>query len=97
MANEVDFEGHCALVTGATGGIGRAICLSLASMGCNIILHYYSSSSEAEQLKDELIKQHGIGVGTIQADLGSYDDVIDPRPIPSSLIPILKAEFRADW
>ncbi|KAF2113941.1 putative short-chain dehydrogenase/reductase [Lophiotrema nucula] len=74
-AQASELKGQTALVTGATGGIGRAICHSLASLGCNIIIHYLSSTAEAEQLQADLRNQYGVDAYTLQADLGDYDDV----------------------
>lgn len=46
-------EGKVAIVTGGTGGIGRAICLSLASAGSNLVVNYLSNEKSAK----ELVKQ----------------------------------------
>jgi 3-oxoacyl-[acyl-carrier protein] reductase len=55
-----------ALVTGASGGIGAAIALSLARRGVTLILHYQSARSGAERLRNEL---PGEGHVLVQADL----------------------------
>lgn len=47
-----------ALVTGGSRGIGRAICLSLASMGYHVVVNYRSNQTEAE-LTLAAIKQGG--------------------------------------
>ena len=41
-----------AIVTGASKGIGRAIALSLASSGYNILINYFNSENEAKITKD---------------------------------------------
>ena len=43
-----------ALITGASGGIGQAICEALAKDGCNLALHYSSSGKIAEELCERL-------------------------------------------
>src|SRR5579862_3555697 len=55
-----------ALVTGASGGIGRAIACALAQRGVNLALHYQSGRPAAEETRRIL----GEGAHTIvQADL----------------------------
>ncbi len=54
------------LVTGASGGIGRAIAGSLAERGVRVILHYHSDAEAAEQVRRQL---PGAGHITIRADL----------------------------
>ncbi len=39
----------CALVTGGSRGIGRAICIKLASLGYHILINFSSNVTEAEQ------------------------------------------------
>ena len=42
-----------ALVTGGSRGIGKAICIQLASeLGYNILLNYHSNNEAAEAVKD---------------------------------------------
>lgn len=50
------FENKCAIITGASRGIGKAIALKLASMGCNVAILYNSSAEIAETVKDECIR-----------------------------------------
>jgi 3-oxoacyl-[acyl-carrier protein] reductase len=70
----VDLKPHLALVTGASGGIGKATCLALASMGCSIAVHYHSSTSAAEELVKQL-KEKGVRAEAFKADLTKYDEV----------------------
>ncbi|UKZ80205.1 putative secondary metabolism biosynthetic enzyme [Trichoderma virens FT-333] len=53
-----DLRGRLALVTGSSGGIGSACAKSLASEGCDIVLHYSSSKEKAESLASELRRSH---------------------------------------
>ena len=57
-----------ALVTGASGGIGSAICLSLAEAGFDIGIHYNRSAEKAEAVKRE-VEALGRRAETLQADL----------------------------
>jgi len=43
-------EGRAAIVTGASGGIGREIALQLAEKGAKVVVHYSSSQSTAEEV-----------------------------------------------
>ncbi len=55
-----------ALVTGASGGIGRAIALALAERGFSIVLHYRNDQKAAEETRRRL---PGDGHLIVQADL----------------------------
>ncbi|KAL4801962.1 hypothetical protein BDV18DRAFT_147909 [Aspergillus unguis] len=48
-----------ALVTGSSGGIGRAICLKLASAGCTVICSDITPSGVDSQATHEIIAQQG--------------------------------------
>jgi len=61
-----------ALVTGASGGIGAAICHALASRGTAVILHYRSERTSAEATRSRL---PGEGHTLVQADLADAAQV----------------------
>lgn len=46
----------CALVTGGSRGIGKAICIKLAELGYYVLINYKSNTTEAERTLD-IIKQ----------------------------------------
>ena len=69
-----DLSPHLALVTGATGGIGKATCIALAAFGCSIAVHYNSAADDAGELVKQL-EAKGVRAKAFQADLGKYDDV----------------------
>ena len=63
-----DLTGRAALVTGSTKGIGRAIAISFAEMGADVIVHGRKRTPEAESAMEEC-RAHGVGVEFIGADL----------------------------
>ncbi|KIW25263.1 uncharacterized protein PV07_08454 [Cladophialophora immunda] len=73
MALTTDLSSHLALVTGATGGIGKATCLALAHLNCSIAVHYHSASDTAESLVAQLTSMN-VRASAFRADLSSYDE-----------------------
>jgi glucose 1-dehydrogenase len=61
--------GKCALVTGSSSGIGRAIAQAFAREGADVVVHYDREEDEADELVDELRKL-GRRAIAIQADVG---------------------------
>ena len=66
----MDLNGRTALVTGATGGIGKAIARALHGEGATVQL-----SGRREELLEEIAKGLGERTQVIPADLSSADDV----------------------
>ena len=50
----LSLAGETALVTGASGNIGRGIARRLAEAGASIIVHFHRDASSARQLADEI-------------------------------------------
>lgn len=65
---------HLALITGATGGIGHATCLALASLGCSIAVHYHTAADTATSLVSAL-KAKNVRAAAFRADLSTYEGV----------------------
>ncbi|MBC2603255.1 SDR family NAD(P)-dependent oxidoreductase [Puniceicoccus vermicola] len=51
---KIDLNGKCAIVTGATGELGRVIVRVLAAAGADVAIHYHSSRTRAEALRKEI-------------------------------------------
>ena len=60
------------LITGASGGIGRAISLRLAKEGYSLYLHYYQNEASIADLLDQLQQYEGEYI-PIQANLATPD------------------------
>ncbi len=71
-----------ALVTGASGAIGAAICRRLAADGCHVICHAHSRPHKAAQLVSELTSAGA------HASLCVFD-VADARATADALTPLL--------
>ncbi|MBK6444273.1 MAG: 3-oxoacyl-ACP reductase FabG [Bacteroidetes bacterium] len=64
----------CALVTGGSRGIGKAICVKLAAMGYYIIVNYKSNEDAANQTLTSL-KASGSDGELLKFDVADKDDV----------------------
>ena len=53
------FEGKTAVVTGASGGIGRAIAIALAKEGAQVAVHYRGNRAKAEAVREEITAAGG--------------------------------------
>ena len=69
-----EVEQKIAIVTGASGGIGRAIATRLAQDGFSVVLGYSGSADKAEQAVAE-IKSAGGQAIAMKADLNNPDEV----------------------
>ncbi|MGH3857179.1 MAG: SDR family NAD(P)-dependent oxidoreductase [Pseudonocardiaceae bacterium] len=79
MSGEIDLAGRVALVTGASGGIGGAICRRLARDVAGIALAYGSSAEPAEALAAEIVSGGGTAraFSSDMADPGAPEQLID--------------------
>lgn len=57
----MSLQGKTALVTGGSRGIGRAVCLRLAKMGCNVGINYVANPSAARATLEDIEEQGGSG------------------------------------
>ena len=72
MADQKQFTGRSAIVTGATRGIGRAIAVELARRGADVAFNYAKSAEAAETLKAE-IEALGVRARASQGDVANTE------------------------
>lgn len=70
----IDLSGKIALVTGAGGQLGRVMIRTLAGAGADVAIHYHSSRSKAEELKQE-VEALGRRAFLVQADITSQAEI----------------------
>jgi len=67
----MDLKGKVAVISGSSRGIGRAIALTLASEGANVVINYYRSRDKAEEVLKE-VHNKGVEGVTVGADISDY-------------------------
>ena len=65
----------CALVTGGSRGIGRAICIKMAEMGYFVLINYRSNVEEADKTLAE-IRQTGANGELIRFDVSNKEEIM---------------------
>ncbi|NRF95507.1 SDR family oxidoreductase [Paenibacillus frigoriresistens] len=70
----IDLRGQTALITGASGQLGRVMARTLALCGADIVIHYIQNESKAAELQAEI---EGIGrrAVIVQADVTKAEEV----------------------
>jgi len=71
---ELRLNGKTALITGATGDLGRVMAKTLAACGANIVVHYNSNATKANELKAEL-ESLNVKAVSVQADITKQSDI----------------------
>ena len=62
-------------ITGAAKRIGKEIALTFKELGWNIIIHYNSSKSDADNLADQINKDNPNSAKTVQGNLDIKEDI----------------------
>ncbi len=71
----IDLNGRVALVTGASGELGRVMAKMLAECGADVAVHYYGSKERAERTADA-VRAAGRRAITVQCDITDYTAVL---------------------
>jgi len=75
---KIDLSKKVAVVTGATGQLGRVMARSLASCGADVAVHYLQNEAGALELCGEL-RDAGARSLAVQADVGDLSSVLRMR------------------
>lgn len=84
-------EGHVAVVTGGSRGIGKAISIKLASLGAHVVVNYASSAGAAEEVGQACVNAGGGAtvLGFNISDSSAVDAAFDTIKEKHSKIDIL--------
>lgn len=77
---KIDLSGKIAVVTGATGQLGRVMAATLAACGADVAVHYLQNKAMAETLSQTL-SQSGVRSLAVQADVTDKDAIFRMRDI----------------
>lgn len=74
----IDLSGKVAIITGATGELGRVMARTLAECGSDIAIHYLHNEANAQKLFKE-INSTGRKALVVQADVTDFESVLKMR------------------
>ncbi|WP_221032503.1 SDR family NAD(P)-dependent oxidoreductase [Actomonas aquatica] len=78
MPLTLDLSSRIAVITGATGQLGRVMALTLAKAGADVALHYHGNATKAAELQAE-IEALGRRACTVQADVADLPAMLKMR------------------
>jgi 3-hydroxybutyrate dehydrogenase len=95
-------KSRCALVTGATQGIGAAIAAELASAGADLVVHGIEPRSAGDAIARDLSARHDVRTAYVQADLsvpseaaGLVNKAAEALAVPEILVNNAGIQFTA--
>lgn len=65
---QIDLSGRVAVVTGASGQLGRVMARTLAQCGADVAIHYLQNKEQAEQVGRD-VEEYGVRAMVLQADI----------------------------
>ncbi len=82
---QIDLTGRVAVVTGATGQLGRTMARTLAGCGADVAIHYHKNREKGEELQRE-IAALGCRAALVQADIADESSVLALRDAVSDAL-----------
>jgi 3-oxoacyl-[acyl-carrier protein] reductase len=67
---QIDLSGKTALLTGASGQLGRVMARTLAGCGADLVLHYHRDEAAAKRVERDVLAA-GRRAALVQADIGT--------------------------
>ncbi len=71
---QINLSNRVAVVTGASGQLGRVMARTLAQCGAHIAIHYHQNRAQAEQVRRE-VEELGVRAMAVQADIADAASV----------------------
>ena len=68
-------ERRVVLITGGTGGIGKAIALELARNNYDLVINFHSAQDKANNLKQQIEQEYDVRCMIYQADVSNEEEV----------------------
>lgn len=75
---EINLEGKTALITGATGQLGRVMTRTLAGCGAALVIHFHRNRDKAHELVDAVVSGGGRAIA-VQGDVTDENSVTAMR------------------
>lgn len=75
---KIDLSGKIAVITGASGQLGRVMARTLAKAGADVAVHYFHNREKAEEVVQE-VRKLGVRSIAVQADVTDLQSVLAMR------------------